>query len=553
MHKTTSSLPLRAAVLALLGGAASADGDTPAAQAHLAADAALIGGTVNLTLRSQQVGAQGFLAFGLTSTPIPLGPGFPVLLVGFPFTIASGTIGADGRFIVPVPIAPAYPPGVEVFAQGSVLSFLPAPTFFGSDVIRLAPGGAQAPFAPTALPAATELHAAGDVDWMDIDLDGRNDVFVANGGTGSVPTLLVNGGAASFTDEAALRLPAEALVPLSHVEGADVDSDGDIDLLLTGGMVPAAPAPNQLVLNDGSGFFTTTAFPAGAGLTADAEFGDVDGDGDPDVVIANTQDQFHLGEVPDGVGVFFNTQATFASPGPLSAFFATDPHGSGGSVTLGDADNDGDLDLFVARADSLLGGVQNQLFENDGTGTYTDITPISVPVFLDNSLEAEFADVNGDGLLDLFVANSTLTTPTAIDLLINFGVGPTGSVGFGDGAIFVPLDLGPATKIRLGLDVADVEGDGDPDVLIAIHQLFDEKTGFPAGDAVLLLNQGGAQGGALGDFLTDSNFDLTGQGFVCSDVSFGDADQDGDPDIYLGNSGTVLGGTPSDVLLLNGL
>ncbi len=540
------------AALTLFTAASSADVDTTASSAHLSADEAVIGGTVDLTLRSPLVGAPGVLAFGSTSTPIPLGPVFPVLLVGIPFLTTSGVIGADGRMVVSLPIAPAYPPGTEVFVQGAVISLAPFKVF-GSAAARLAPGGPTAGFAGTGLPAVTGVYGSVDVDWVDVDKDGKSDVLLANEGTGALPALLMNQGG-SFVDEAALRLPAGAQIPLATVEAADVDLDGDADLFLGGGQDVGSPAANQMAINDGSGSFSLDgSFPGGAGVPLDGEFGDVDGDGDPDLMVANFQDPDHFAELPDGVELYLNSAGAFAADPTFSNLPATFVHTAGGSISLGDADNDGDLDLFIARADSGAGGVQNQLLENDGTGSFTDITALSIPPMVDNSFEAEFVDVNGDGLLDIVVANSIASVP-GTNLLINLGVsGATGVVAFNDLSIFLPADLGPATDIRQGVDVADVEGDGDPDILIAIHQLFDDF-GQLDGDAVLLLNLGGIQGQTLGTFAVDAGFDVGGGGFICSDAAFGDADQDGDPDVYLTSIGDLFSvQPPQDVLLLNSL
>jgi hypothetical protein len=89
--------------------------------------------------------------------------------------------------------------------------------------------------------------------------------------------------------------------------------------------------------------------------------------------------------------------------------------------------------------------------------------------------------------------------------------------------------------------------------MYSIHQLFDDP-GQLDGDAVLLLNQSGLQGVTLGAFLVDPSFSLPGGGFVCPDLAFGDADHDGDPDVFLGNAGDLFGALPpQDVLLLNGI
>lgn len=544
-------LPSRLTALALLAPTALADVDTAASSAHLSANEAVIGGTVELTLRSPLVGSPALFAFGTSPTPIPAGPAFPVILVGPSFATVGGFIGTDGRLVGSLPISPAYPAGLEFFVQGAVVSVAPFKVH-GSQALRLAPGGTGGTYSPTPLPAVTALYASSDVDWVDVNKDGFQDILLANDGSGSVPALLINQGGTGFLDDAGARIPPPAQIPLALTEASDVDLDGDLDLFLGAGQDLLAPAANLLLLNDGTGVYSIDpAFPGGAGIPLDAEFGDIDGDGDQDLLIANYQDPDHPGETPDGIELYLNTGAVFTPKVSFATLPATDPHTAGGSISLGDVDNDGDLDVFVARADTGAGGLQNQLLLNDGSGIYTDVTASSLPVITDNSFEAEFVDVDGDGLLDVFVANSISSVPGAHVL---FNLGDAGGVpSFADFSVAIPSNLGPATNIRQGVDVADVDGDGDQDILVAIHQLFD-TFGQLDGDAVLLINDGGHQGGIEGTFALDPTFDVGGAGFICSDVAFGDADADGDPDLFLASLGDLFGvQLPQDVLLLNSL
>jgi hypothetical protein len=555
MNTRDFTLPLLygAALMLSFSAQPRADGDNPGASAYLSTDEALIGSSVTITLRSPLVGDLAVIAFGLTPTPVVFGGIYPTLHVGVPFLAPSGVIGPEGLLSISAPIAAAFPPGVEVYLQAAVITPLPVLTVYGSAPLRLAPGGGGAPFNAAGsgvLPGSTALSGATDVDWVDVNRDGLDDVFVATEG---LPNLLINLGG-TFADQAALRLPAAAMGGIGHVEAADVDSDGDPDLFLGAAFDPSAPAANLLLVNQGGFYSVDAQFPAGAGRPIDAEFGDVDSDGDLDLVVANSQDNDHPSEVPDGVVLYINAGGQFTAQPGFGSVPGTGAHASGGSVALGDVDRDGDLDLYVARADTAAGGLQNSLLANDGAGSFTDITSLSIPPMVDNTFEAEFVDVNGDGWLDIAAANSITSVTTAHHLLLSFGVSPfTGQVAYSDAsALLVPPSFGPATKIRLGLDVADVDGDGDPDLLYSIHQLFDDF-GMLDGDAALLLNQGGIQGGTLGAFALDPSFVVPGSGFVCSDAAFGDADHDGDLDLFLASDGDLFGMfPPADVLMVNG-
>ena len=122
-----------------------------------------------------------------------------------------------------------------------------------------------------------------------------------------------------------------------------------------------------------------------------------------------------------------------------------------------------------------------------------------------------------------------------------------GQPRFVDGSANVPASLGNTTNVRLNVDAADIDLDGDLDILVGIHELPGGMG--TSGYATLLRNDGGMQGGTTGVFIVDSSF-LAGL-FIEADVAFGDVDNDGDPDLYLSNSGRLFGGSFQDELWIN--
>ena len=176
----------------------------------------------------------------------------------------------------------------------------------------------------------------------------------------------------------------------------DVNNDGNIDLFVTN-----EDTTNMLFLNDDAGQFNEITHQAG--LTSNrsgkgATFGDLDLDGNLDLVVPyfslrNRVYQNNGINNKTGLPVFTDVTDLWLPPGP-------DSLAKSASATLADFDDDGDLDLFIAN---LI--FSNRLYENDGAGQFTDIT--AEIGLLDSSLSHHgcFFDADNDGDLDLYVTN----------------------------------------------------------------------------------------------------------------------------------------------------
>lgn len=267
---------------------------------------------------------------------------------------------------------------------------------------------------------------------------------------------------------------------------------------------------------DGKGNFKDITVHAGVGDTGFGQgacFADIDGDGDLDLFVANfgqSNDMY----INNGEGVFEN--------GTLAAGVA-DPGVASFACAFGDVDEDGDLDLVVHNSKA-----DNHLYINDGKGKFTD-TAVTAGVKGDGAdgRAVQFADLNGDGHLDLF-----FVSPKARNMLL-FGDGTghftdgTDSAGVGSISEFAGQ----------GFNIADIDGDGDLDIFVS--SILESGT--------LYQNDGH---GHFKDVTSAAglNYHIFGQG-----VAFGDLDDDGDLDMVVNTWGTPPFGWPSqeDKVLMN--
>ena len=225
-----------------------------------------------------------------------------------------------------------------------------------------------------------------------------------------------NRGKGVFADVTAAAGMTASFGPALGVATADFDGDGWIDLY-----VANDGQDNLLWLNRHDGTFTDAALLSGvavseqgkakAGMGVDA--GDVDDDGDEDLVVANLTGEGHDLYLNDGTGRFDSRAAMWGLR------FATLPFTGFGAGWI-DADNDGRLDVLTvngtvqwidaqARAgDPLPLRQRKQLFRNLGSGRFEEVAARGGPVFdqLDVGRGAAFGDLDNDGDADVVVGNN---------------------------------------------------------------------------------------------------------------------------------------------------
>jgi|GEM_PF-266514 len=225
------------------------------------------------------------------------------------------------------------------------------------------------------------------VAWADYDNDGWLDLIILN--TWNCNYLFHNNGNGTFTRITQDPVVTEAGAAIGCAWG-DYDNDGWLDLFVAYG----AGQNNRLYRNNRDGTFTritTGEIVNDGGESVTCAWGDYDNDGWLDLFVANRSGNNFLYHNNSGV--------TFTKV--VSGSVVSDGGESNGCVWA-DFDNDGWLDLFVSN----WSGNSNFIYRNNGDRTFTRITTGEIASLAAQSIGCAAADYNGDGFVDLFVANA---------------------------------------------------------------------------------------------------------------------------------------------------
>jgi methionine-rich copper-binding protein CopC len=305
----------------------------------------------------------------------------------------------------------------------------------------------------------------------DLDGDGDLDIVVPSYEAHTINSCL-NDGVGNFAPPTPVA-PAKYSGPIQATL-ADVDSDGDLDLLVVCQLTNSV----TVYRNSGSGTFTPLTEVRVGPTPAMLQTADVDADGDLDFVVSNTAATTVSIRLNTGTGTFT------ATPDLL---LDTNPAG----IALGDIDLDGDLDLVVANGPTV------SICLNDGAAHFA----VQPKLAMGDPYEVVLADLNQDGQLDL------LTGDSFGFLRVRLG---------SRGGVFGPMESVYAGSYHGGLVVADLDADGSLDVIRSngstSYIFLNKKNGF---------------------FTAARPYEVIGS-YATSTVT-GDLDGDGDIDILVAN------------------
>ena len=355
----------------------------------------------------------------------------------------------------------------------------------------------------------------------DVNGDGLADIVVANHGYWRQMRLLLSQGHGRFRDVTLTHMPARMTRSQSFRIG-DIDGDGDRDIV---GSTEDASAP-QLVrgiayINDGTGHFTdqtAARIPNGAALQ-----GGIFSPYNLAVAMADFDRDGDLDVVMAGPSAR-NDRSFYLMRNDGRGYFTIDPNAlppdggqykayHGGMYEF-DADGDGDIDLVCNTWNNTLG-----YWLNDGTARFTAVTQTHVhPVPNYTALEVQPGDVDGDGDMDLATTAGYSRSP--VKLYLNDGNGHLTEVT----GTHMPNDTVGSAVVRFG----DFDDDGDLDLINSVG-----AGSIPPGEEQILLNDG------TGHF----TFDRSGAILAphsngnCLEILVGDLDGDGDTDLMIPDLG----------------
>ena len=266
----------------------------------------------------------------------------------------------------------------------------------------------------------------------------------------------------------------------------DIDGDGDLDIVLAKGR--HWPLADVILRNDGKGRFATETLSEAPDRTYSAALADLDGDGDLDIAVSNDKPDKKLIYRNDGKG-HFRLAGTFGDPNWTTRY-----------ITVADLNGDKRPDILVANRNGSQGPGPSYFCLNDGHGGFPKCRALPA----ESATIIVAADFDDDGFTDVFIPHRD---------------GGQSMIFWNDGRanFAVRTPFGPAHSNIRAAAAGDVDGDGKLDIVTG-----DEETGL-----FVFRNEGGRE------FAAPTA--IGAKGVTPYSIALGDMNKDGRIDIVVGN------------------
>ncbi|PHR72929.1 MAG: hypothetical protein COA67_04285 [Lutibacter sp.] len=293
-----------------------------------------------------------------------------------------------------------------------------------------------------------DTYRTKQVIWIDYDSDGDKDFFATS--ISGLNKFYRNDGNMSFTD---ITATCGLFTDNKYTYGAsfgDIDNDGDLDVMICNRDEVLFDQYNYLYRND-AGIFVDITVDAGLNLTNQLSFTsaffDYNNDGFQDIYVANDKvANINRLYENDGDGTFTDVSVSSGAGIAIDAM----------STTIGDYNNDGWFDIYITNTTA-----GNQLLENIGDGTFVNVSPTVGTEFLSIAWGAVFIDADNDADLDLYVsAMEDGTNPARLPSAFYENDGTNN--------YSIPSGIGFANDTRISFSnaIGDFNNDGYPDIIV---------------------------------------------------------------------------------------